>query len=116
MVYNRTLNPWEGTVTRVQYGGRRPHWTYYDNEHWKPNGTNYYRWDGSQWRVEESISPGSWRTTGSAGDLDIRYHNDDVDLEGGGRVDDFIKYKADHIIFDSLDQEWSGLTHRHFLE
>ena len=116
VLYNRTLSPWQATVTRVEYGGRRPHWTYYDNEYWKHSGTKYYRWDGSRWRVEGSVSAGSWRSTGSAGNLDIRNLHDDVVLNGGARVDDFINYRADHIIFDSLDQNRSGLTHQHFLE
>ena len=113
--YNRQYDPFKATVTRVQYGGRPPDYFWYEDEQWKHNFTHYYRWDGSSWQLRDLVGEHYWRSTGSSGDLDYHNLNWTVVLRDGARVDDGLRYKAEHII-TGMELDFSAPANRHYLE
>lgn len=115
--YNRTLNPWEGTVYWVNYGGRYNASGCVTNTRWRNNGVEYKEWDGSRWVLVQSSSAGSWLHTGNNPGLAYDSHYQTVDLDGGGLVIHKIRYKwYKWCLPQGIDINIPGLQHEHYLE
>ena len=81
---------------------------------WRHEITKYREWNGSSWITVSSYATGGWLTTGPDS---LTYHSfvRDIELEGGGLVEQRLRYKKTNWL---LNEEWNvvGFYHRHYLE
>ena len=117
--YTRQLVPFIAWVDRV-YHGRRPEDLSSDPleccGEWRRDKTEYKRWTGSSWKTVTTVGSGTYRVTGSPGNLSYYNLNNDVTLTGGAYVRQHLRYR-NTVTFPVLGTyNFPGGWNTHFLE
>lgn len=114
--YNKDTSPFVAYVDKVNYGGRKPKGDFGSLGHaWRRAPTKYWDWNGTSWVLDTTVSASSWRTTGSCPGLAWWDLGNDVTLDGGALVVQYLDFKY----FSIIGQGWvnySGRDHDHYLE